>query len=685
LPAFDAKSPVSGRALVAVAVALFWLVPGRALLGCPQGVVAAVVAASLGVGLGATHAGMQAVSAAVCGLALAALGMLAPAWWAIGAAALVLTLALRSLAFPGLVAARPKVELSLYVGLGVLFPATTLVAIGALGGEASVRAITGEARSFDRETLLLLPTIPVVSTWALGVIELACRRADDARKSVLVRALAAGLAVLFVARLARVVSLASLPLDTITWSESPFLVNMLKLRAGESMYGPMELANSYSYSPGNELVHYALLRPFGLELQLLAHRALAFGWQALATGVLTAALWGPVRGMLQPALGRAAIVLVVAVVGNAIWSTMLGPNVHPDHLGKVCFASALALMIALPRLPRRLVLAGILLLPVAATAFKLTGAGLGVGLVLVMFRERRWNWFGPLVAAAVLAIGTIPLFNFLLGSYSLYAIRLQASHPMEWYRASTLLTRPEGRAFVLAVVLAVVLRHGRRSETTDAAMRVALVTIGAFVPASIAYLKNGGLTNNLVTLTIGATVIMLLLASEISDRIDRPRVAALLACGLCLWMTLRITPPEGPIVGARRAYFLSLHRRSVAWFRDETRLGHHPLLWYGIVPWIDAGRRDVPRDQLTSAVELYLGNWPALDAHVRRLFDGTYDGILLTGAAVWDNPLVGHLRPRLEANYDVVEPPGGPWPPDRDSLVIFARKNAPEGSGSGAR
>jgi hypothetical protein len=256
---------------------------------------------------------------------------------------------------------------------------------------------------------------------------------------------------------------------------------------------------------------------------------------------------------------------------------------------------------------------------------------------------------------------------------------------MEWYRASTLLVRPEGRAIILAIALTVFLRRGRRTDTTDAAVRVALVTLGAFLPASMAYLKNGGLTNNLVTLTLGATVLVVLLASEVADRIERPRVAALLSCGLCLWMTLTITAPEGPLVGPRRAYFLAVHQRAVAWFRDETRLGHHPLSWFGVVPWIAAGRRDVPRDQLTSALELYLGNWPPLDAHVRRLFDGTYDGILLTGAAVRDNPLVDHLWPRLEANYDVVEPPAGHWPPDRDSLVILARKKARDGSSSGTR
>lgn len=654
--------------------------PGAAMLGSAPGMIAFVAAASLAVGLGCAEGGLQVALAAVCGLALAALGMLEPVWWAIGAALLLVTLALRRLAFPGLDAIRARSRLILEMGLGVLFPGLVIGAIAVLGGQSSVRAIMGRTDSFNRDMPLLLATTPVVCALALGVIEIVRGRASDLRKNLLVKTLGACLVGLFMVRLVRVISLASLPLDIITWSESPFLVNVLKLRAGEKIYGPMELANSYSYSPGTELVHYALLRPFGLELSLLVNRALIFGWQALATALLVWALWRPLRATLQPAFGRAAIVVLIAVVGSSVWSTIVAPNVHPDHLAKLCLAAALALMIALPRLPSRVVIAGIVLLPAAATAFKLTGAGLGIGLLFVMIWERRWNWFVPLAGAAVMAIGTIPLFDSMFGAYSLYAIRLQASHSMEWHRAATLLTQPEGRAFILAVVLTLVLRRRGRTETTDAATRVALVTVGAFAPAAIAFLKYGGLSNNLVALTVGAATMFLLLASEITDRIGHPRVAALLACAISLWMTMRIAPPEGPIVGAQRARFLALYQRSVDWFRDETRIGHRPLLWFGVAPWIAAGRRDVPRDQLPSASELYLGHWPALDAHIHRLFDGTYDGILVTGSAVLSNPMVDHLRPQLEANYDIVEPSGGRWAPDADSLVILARKKTLDAS-----
>jgi hypothetical protein len=138
-------------------------------------------------------------------------------------------------------------------------------------------------------------------------------------------------------------------------------------------------------------------------------------------------------------------------------------------------------------------------------------------------------------------------------------------------------------------------------------------------------------------------------------------------------MALGVAAPRMPVVGASRAEIVDGHWRAVDWLRELLRQRHHPLAYLGTQAWIDAGRRDVPRDQLPSATELDLGDWPQLQAHVTRLFDGTYDALLLTGPAVTNNPLVVRLRPRLETAYEMVGAPDG-WPAAPEGEVMLTRK-----------
>ncbi|MFO0669085.1 MAG: hypothetical protein U0235_05555 [Polyangiaceae bacterium] len=85
------------------------------------------------------------------------------------------------------------------------------------------------------------------------------------------------------------------------------LTNALKLANGEPLYGAPERLDSYSYSPLLDVVHRALLRPFGVELELFAHRALILADQAVAFLVLAFAL-----GLVGPKPSRPVLPLVRA-------------------------------------------------------------------------------------------------------------------------------------------------------------------------------------------------------------------------------------------------------------------------------------------------------------------------------------------------------------------------------------
>ncbi len=441
---------------------------------------------------------MQRVFAIGAGLALASLGVASPQGWVLVTWGVASILGLAYAAFPRLRLAR--VPVAILAALGGGFPAAVLVAIALLGGADSVRAFGITLGEPPAAALLQGGRLIVVAGLAVSSLDGVVRVVRDdppADRTLVVHARVAGavVAALLLARLTWVLSIATLPTDAVSWSEPPLLVNMLKLRTGAVLYGPLEDANSYTYSPGIDLLHYALLRPLSLELSLGAHRTLALAWQALAVTVLTRTLRRLLEPVLSPVFGRAAPLALAAAVAVAIASGTNAPYVHPDQPVKLLFAISLAFVIELPALSRRSLVAGLVLLPPLATMCKLTAAGIGVGLGLALIADRRPRGLVALGAGGVAALATIPLFDALFGHFTTYAIRVQASHAMEWLRAWSLLWRPEGQAVLLAVVAVVVASMRRpRSATVAAAGRVLLLTAGFGGVSSISYLKRGGST-----------------------------------------------------------------------------------------------------------------------------------------------------------------------------------------------
>jgi hypothetical protein len=329
------------------------------------------------------------------------------------------------------------------------------------------------------------------------------------------------------------------------------------------------------------------------------------------------------------------------------------------------------------------------LLPVAGVAFKLTGAGIGVGLVFAMLFERRWAALAVLAGSGLVAMLTVPLFNATLGSFSAYAIRLQASHPMQWWRIESVPQSAPGLIFEVALVALAVSFWARPGQANvRAAARVLLLT-GAFGALSlIAFLKQGGRENSLMPFALGGTAALLVLLGELptappsveDSTLSSPAVLPLVAL---FWAALSCAWPALPISGEARQALVATHEREVSFLAGLTLRGEHP--WsQGTAAWIEAGLRDTPRDRLSSVSELELGHRAEVGACKARLLGGTYDGLFLAASALTDNDFLRRLRPRLEAAYRPVEP-GEAWPTGREGYVILARRAAPVPPASPAR
>lgn len=79
----------------------------------------------------------------------------------------------------------------------------------------------------------------------------------------------------------------SLPVDLLSFSESPFVNDILKLRLGLPIYTPPQDNNSYPYTPGTQILTYLISAAFGHGDSIPFYRAVQFCYVILAAVVAT--------------------------------------------------------------------------------------------------------------------------------------------------------------------------------------------------------------------------------------------------------------------------------------------------------------------------------------------------------------------------------------------------------------
>ncbi len=497
-----------------------------------------------------------------------------------------------------------------------------------MGLALAVPAAFGLVLTFAGAGSLLVTTLRVAApvaplelaarTTCRALVAVVCLRPAEVRARLgLLLAFAAtalvALRVAFVASLARVDG-------ELYWPETPLLVNALKLENHQRLYGDPTALDSYSYSPLLDVIHRALLRPFGLGLELFAHRGLVLFDQAAAFAILLWALWKPLRNLAVPLQVTAGATLAFAALAN-----LLAPAVHPDHPLLLCFAVAVALVVAPERFSPRLRDAALLLVTPAAAAFKLSGAGIGAALAIAAMARRDKRSLALLAGSGALTVGTIPLFDALFGSFSFYAITVQRSHPMEWRR---LLEVPYLLYFAYAVgsVLAVFafLRRGAIPAETRAKTSALLALATCIALFSLpGAAKHAGRENNLSLLFVGFTVLCVFLAAH------APRYAAGLFA-FVIWGALLTRPPSLPLASDQRRAIAEDTRALAEIVERDAREGEQTLLLTTVLPWIRAGRTDAPRDRYHSAVELFFGGFPEGRLLFERIASGKYRTVVVS-------------------------------------------------------
>ncbi len=417
-------------------------------------------------------------------------------------------------------------------------------------------------------------------------------------------------------RVARVASLATLPMET-SWSENPFLTNALKLEAHVPLYGDPELLSSYTYSPLIDLLHRALLLPFGAQLSLLANRGLVLGEQAIAVAIL---IWSLAPHLAKPPELVARIGLSFGL-GTIVLSSLVAAAIHPDHPTLVCVAVAWALLLREEAWKRWAWWTALVLVTPLAVSFKLSGAGIGLGLAAAFALERRWRVVLVLAGSGLLSLATIPLFNATLGRYAFYAITVQSSHPIEWHRVADLATGAFGRAaLVLTLVLVAVRVTSKEPIATVTVKRLLALTVGTLFFALPAYLKYAGRDNNVIAPFTCFVGLVLLVISRPRERAFHP----LLAPAVLLAALVTVCPPTLPLPASERA---AVVREAAELAAAVKQGGASILLLENASALVAGGARGEPVDRGNSAIELFYGRNVASCRLFEHIESGRYERI----------------------------------------------------------
>jgi hypothetical protein len=479
----------------------------------------------------------------------------------------------------------------------------------------------------------------------------------DARVAVVVAVASGGAVLMLLARrLEALLVSASIRSDSLQWSESPLLMNVLKHWEGQPIYSAPEHACSLTYAPYFELLQAAVLQPFGAELDIVWHRGLVAVWQITAAvligiGVYRTGAWrpsSPMRARVAAAFAAGAVVL--GVLGSSPTSWYL----HPDHAVNALAAGALAVVLAADPGARAVRAAAWLVTPVAA-AFKLTGVGVGVGLGLLGLVDRQRAAVAAAVGGGLLAVGMVPLTEWTFPGFRAYAVDLMASHTVRLERLGDVAIQPHARVFAAATLL----WAAAAVEDRRALGRALVFGVGIGAVAVLGFLKDGGRGNNLVaSALVGAVVAFLAIGARAA--------AAMGAVRACVPAALLVLLPFRPTGDPRalrddRARVMTDHRATVAFLRSELEAGRRPLLQSNTTAWLEAGGCGVPCDGIHPAVELYLGRHPAFERHLARLQDGTYDsivtpGLAFTASGIAGGPFAERMRAAIAPRFCVVYP-----------------------------
>jgi hypothetical protein len=441
------------------------------------------------------------------------------------------------------------------------------------------------------------------------------------------------------------------PWDYYAWSESPFLTNLWKLHVGQPLYETPERASSYVYSPGLEWITFALLRPLGRDLDLVACRIVSVAL-GIAAAVVAARSSSRLAGEVRSYMVFAAAAYVLLLAQSFTFDIC-----HPDNLllahASVSFALTLRALGTNQEKDARLAVAWAAL---GVFAKQTAAAGwIGVALALESRAVRR----GRATVVGVAVFGAA-LTLLLVGPYkTFFVLEVLSRHPVDLGKVKDLLRdvvlTPHRALVLLAAVLALVrLARARRDQAVRAYL-LAWAALGfEVVPSLLAYFKVPGVWNNLGVIVLWLALVVI---PVLWETVRRPLAAALLLAVVGLAYPKMRSPVAGEYAFAERLE---------ACLREDVRAGRRVLLPHGTSALIRAGVREPPIDRANTVFELDLAGLGGLAGTRGRIERQEYDRVYLF-VAVYGRDVLDAIERRYR-EVDVLPGDGLPRLSDEHTI-----------------
>jgi hypothetical protein len=291
------------------------------------------------------------------------------------------------------------------------------------------------------------------------------------------------------------------PADILIWSESPFVNDIIKFRTGVPLYSTPSDFDSFFYTPGAQLLTYALASLAGVPTSIPAYRIVQLVYVATATLLVIdatrrlGALTGFWRHQESPVLWGVVIGTVSFLAAGNSLTNPFTHLLHNDALSLLVCAAGFWGLTGYATTQRSTWLVMLALVPAAGFLVKQSlavWAPLFLGYLLVFDQPRRWS---RIAGFSVVAFG-LPGLMYIAGRalwgepFRYWIIEGLGSHPVSILRVIE--HGLDGWAyFAVGFVAIVVLSRSRLDRRTLGLWCVWLALLASETYTSgIAYMRN---------------------------------------------------------------------------------------------------------------------------------------------------------------------------------------------------
>lgn len=206
------------------------------------------------------------------------------------------------------------------------------------------------------------------------------------------------------------------PADILIWSEDGFVNDIIKLRLDYPLYTEQQNNESFIYTPGTQILTYALATLLGQPTSIAVFRAIQLGYALLAAVVAASCCWQVVR-VSHPAQTAAQSPRILAVLVPVFFlvatNSLTNPfahNLHNDSLAVLVSAVGFWLLLRYTETREWRVLVAMALLGAIGYIVKQSLAAwflLYCGYLLVFDRPRSWTRIILFGGGGAVAIGAM--------------------------------------------------------------------------------------------------------------------------------------------------------------------------------------------------------------------------------------------------------------------------------------